>query len=289
MTSDPVHEETVSAFAREGLGAAACFVRQPSLPVVDAKLRPVSLPGGGPLLAPTGHGGLLAALTAAGALDALEAQGVEHLFFFQYPNALERVCDPAMLGYHVDAGHDATLKGFREYAPEESVGRVVETPGGLRVHEYYYAGGGDTEARGGRPPGNTNTFVFSLAFLRRCAADPPPLPWHGVPMRLPGDPRPYWRAEQFLFDLLPWAHGTGLVLAERSEAYGPLKRPEGAESPAAVRAALAREYRRWLEAAGATLRPGATVEVRPSFAQDAAETALRVNPGDAFDDGTVLV
>ena len=54
-----------------------------------------------PALNPDGHGGSLKALRQAGAIDHMQASGIEHLCYFQVDNPNVHVIDPLFLGLHV--------------------------------------------------------------------------------------------------------------------------------------------------------------------------------------------
>ena len=81
---------------------------------------------------------MLDALVAAGLLDRLSGLGIRYLFAFQYPNVLECVGDPAMLGWHDVYGHEATAKGVGGTRADEPAGRLVGADGQVRVVEYHY-------------------------------------------------------------------------------------------------------------------------------------------------------
>src|SRR5262249_21418333 len=118
MTSRAVHDRTVALFKRENsFGASASqvwFFCQELLPVLDARGNPARDEAGEWILAPAGHGGLVSTLAGSGLIETLIARGVEHLFYFQYPNVLERICDPVLLGHHDQGGHDATMQAIVE-------------------------------------------------------------------------------------------------------------------------------------------------------------------------------
>jgi UDP-N-acetylglucosamine pyrophosphorylase len=263
------------------------LVMQPSLPVLDGAGDPVPDPDGGMVRAPTGHGALPAALERSGVLADLTAAGVSDLFMFQYPNVLEHVCDPVLLGFHAARGHDATLKGVPQTLPGERVGRIVRRPGGrggVLVLEYYGVPSPGSQARWDRLAMYTGTAVWSLALLRSLAQGHHELPLHRVPHREPGSARELWKLEQFVFDLLPLASSSGVVLGRRDEEYAPVKSGTGADSLPAARAALVERARRWLAGTGAVGPAGADVEIDPGYALDAEELAERLGPGYRYPD-----
>jgi UDP-N-acetylglucosamine/UDP-N-acetylgalactosamine diphosphorylase len=288
MTSPSVHTATLAAFEREGIVREAEFIQQASLPVVGNDLQPIYSAEGQPLMAPTGHGGMFQALVTNRLIEELVVQQVNCLFFFQYPNLLENVCDPVMIGLHHVGDHDFTVKGFVDYEPDERVGRIAETDAGLRVIEYYYS-----RSQNQLPhvllPANMGTYVMSLDFLRRCSVNGVSLPWHRVALNSSPAASIRWKAEQFVFDLLLFAQRTGLLLCERRREYAPIKTQAGSDSLQSACASLLGLYRHWLKAAGAQPRvSGATVEFSPLFALDEADVVRQVKPGTVYEDGSVF-
>ena len=291
MTSAAVHEAVVDSFRRESFFGFprddVVFFPQRSLPVLDGRLEPV-VRGGAVLQSPTGHGGLLRALVDADLWERLERRGVEHLFQFQYPNVLEQVCDPRMLGFHDKSRTEVTCKGFEAPDLTEAVGRFARIAGKLRVVEYHQARGRG-EPWWPHAPANQNTFVWSLAFLRRAAAEGE-LPFHGVPHAAPGLDG-LRKVEQFVFDLLQRTTRVGLLVGSRAAEYAAVKRLEGSDSVDSARNALRHLYRSWLDGAGAVAaaaNANANVEISASFALDRGEVAGRVAPGFRYHDGLVL-
>ena len=129
VTSLQSNGPTLETFRNEGLDGVAEFVQQDSLAALDIGSKPYRQASGEPIHAPTGHGGIFATLAREGAIERLMIRGVTDLFLFQFPNVLEKLCDPLMLGFHSLYHHDMTLKGFRclSRVPKEldaSFGRI---------------------------------------------------------------------------------------------------------------------------------------------------------------------
>jgi UDP-N-acetylglucosamine/UDP-N-acetylgalactosamine diphosphorylase len=98
-----------------------------------------------------------------------------------------------------------------------------------------------------------------------------------------------WKVEQFVFDLLPYARTTGLVVVSRAEEYAPVKQSSGPDSLESAREALLRLYRNWLERAGATpADPDCLVEISPLYALDADDVSRKLPQGFRYHDGLVL-
>jgi UDP-N-acetylglucosamine pyrophosphorylase len=297
MTSAAVHDATVSAFQKELFFGVTpedvWFFQQATLPVLDSHLNPIPLPDGAYLESPTGHGGMLAALSASGALHKLKERGVEYLFHFQYPNVLERICDPVMLGYHQLGGYEATTKAVCEYSPSEKMGRCVVVGQALQVVEYYALTGVPPDSWWHAVPASIGTHVWSLAFLERCLAAGVQLPYHPAPHHGMADVSgPLRKVEQFVFDLLPYA-AAGLMITERADEYAPVKSMIGEDSLEAGQRSLARMYCKWLDQAGAQPESATgadcRVEISPHYALGAADLAGRLPRDFRYRDGLVLV
>lgn len=263
---------------------------QPSLPVVDACGVLVSGEAGAPMMAPAGHGSILSALKGSMALAWLKAAGVEHTFCFQYPNVMEVMCDPDLIGTHEVAKLDATLKAMPASEAGGRVGRLaIAASGGLRVVEYYRIDADPPLAWARKNPVNLATYVWSLSFLERCIADRIALPRRAVRHRLARDGRTLWKAEQFIFDLLEHAERTGFVLVGAADHYAVIKHRTGSDSLESARKALCLTYRRWLTAAGAvTDGVDPAVEIDPRFALGPEDLAAKIKPGFHYGDGLVL-
>jgi UDP-N-acetylglucosamine/UDP-N-acetylgalactosamine diphosphorylase len=87
--------------------------------------------------------------------------------------------------------------------------------------------------------------------------------------------------ERFIFDLLQSAERAIVVEIDAARGFAPVKNASGEkqDTPEAVQAALIALHTGWLREAGATVDPGAPVEISPLFALDAVELATRIPPG----------
>src|SRR5438270_2144598 len=120
---------------------------------------------GEPILCPTGHGGMLKGLAESGHLERLVNDGVEFIFYFQYPNVLEKVCDPVMLGYHCMGQYEVTTKDFHTYGADELLGRIVSCGKSLRVVEYFAVSPTSRPSWWNAAPASMATHVWNVSFL----------------------------------------------------------------------------------------------------------------------------
>ncbi len=269
MTSEATDAATRSAFAEAGhFGLPArdvFFLCQGMITSfdVDGKLileRPDRI-----FVNPDGHGGSLTALLASGALDDMERRGITTIFYYQVDNPMIEIGDPVLLGFHAQAGAQASCKSLRKREPAEKMGVFARIDGRIGVVEYTEITPEQRDARdrSGRllfDAGNLAVHAFEVEFVREIAAEAERwLPWHasakkiptidasGAPVE-PSEPNGL-KLERFVFDALRAAETVCIVEAARDE-YGPVKNASGSDSPQSSREALSAHYRRWIEAAG---------------------------------------
>ena len=311
MTSPATDEPTREEFAARnyyGLGEGnVVFFRQGTMPAVDDATGEALLAAKDAVaVSPDGHGGLVAALKTRGVLDDMRRRGVTTLYYHQVDNPTAIVCDPAFLGWHRRLGGQVSTKVVAKTSPGEKMGVVCDLDGATRIIEYSDLpddAAARTDADGGLLlwAGNTAIHCFERAFLERLAEEGEAgagLPFHVAHKKVPhlgaagdlvepAEPNAY-KFERFIFDALPLAEVAPVIETDRAREFNPVKNAEGADSPATARAALAALHRGWLEAAGAQVADGVTVEIPPSFALDAAGVKAKVEPGTRYDADTVL-
>lgn len=226
---------------------------------------------------PCGHGGVVPALAASGAIDEMDRRGITQLFYYQVDNPLVRIADPVYLGLHVAENAEMSCKVIPKRDPMDRVGHVACVDGRLGVVEYTEISDRDRDARTASGElvywaGSIAIHVFDVSFLRRCAADVDALlPWHASAKKIPflddagrlvqpGSPNGL-KFERFVFDALPAARNALVLETRRDEEYEPVKNASGSESPETARDALVSLYCRWLSVAGVAPPPaGARIE-----------------------------
>jgi UDP-N-acetylglucosamine/UDP-N-acetylgalactosamine diphosphorylase len=310
MMTSPDNTNATEEFWRRnryfGLEHVRIF-EQGRLPAVDPESAKVLLADKGRIaLSPSGHGGTLAALAAAGSdgrpspLDEMARLGIDTIFYFQVDNPMVKIADPSFIGPHLQANAEASFKVIEKIQPDEKLGVVVEYDGGLRVIEY-----SDLPARLGeeREPdgslrhwaGSIAVHLFERSFLERLAAASIELPFHRAVKKVqyidekgtlivPDAPNAI-KFESFIFDTLPLAERSVLVETDRSVEFEPLKNATGPDSPATVRARMTELFAGWLEGAGARVERSADgsipfdIEISPLFALSASELKSKIEPG----------
>ncbi|CAG0992543.1 UDP-N-acetylglucosamine/UDP-N-acetylgalactosaminediphosphorylase [Myxococcaceae bacterium] len=295
MTSAATHAATRSFFAGKAHfdlpQEEVFFFSQRSVPAVDFEGRMLLDAPDHVFESPDGHGGVIPALAASGALDDLESRGISSVFLWQIDNPLVRIADPVYLGLHAAVGAEASCKVVAKRDPLEKVGHVAMVDGRLGIIEYTEIDATHREARDERGDlvywaGGISIYVFETDFLRRVSADAERrLPFHASPKRIPALDRSGrrvepiepngWKLERFVFDALPAARTT-LVVETTREEYSPLKNASGSESPETVRRDLSTLYRRWLVEAGIEPPPeDALIELDQSLFDGAVDLRER--------------
>ncbi len=285
------------------------FVVQGTLPAVDRADGAILLEAPDRIaLSPDGHGGLLSALRASGALDEMAAEGVETVFTFQVNNPMLSVCRADLIGHHVAAGADMSSMVVRKLGPEEKLGVIARVDGRTGVVEYSdlpdeLAHRRDADGELTHWAGSIAVHCIEVAFVRDLTEGGLRLPFHRAVKRVPhvnAEGRPAdpeepnaVKFETFLFDALPRARRSVTVEARREDEFSPIKNAEGADSPATARRDLNRLYARWLEEAGASVGRGPDgeppdIEIDPRRALDAQELARSLPAGTTVDGPTVL-
>lgn len=284
MTSEATDAPTRALFAREasfGLPAGdVCFFRQRMMPAIDFEGRLILDRPDHVFESPDGHGGVIPALAASGALDDLEARGCTHVFYYQVDNPLVRIADPVYLGLHTDSGAEVSCKVVAKRDPMEKVGHVALVDGRVGIVEYTEIDPAQRDARDTsgalvHRAGAISIYVWETTLLRRLSRDADRvLPFHASPKPIPTvdeagravtpSAANGWKLERFVFDGLRCAKRVAVVETDREE-YSPVKNACGGESPMTAKRDLSALYRAWLAEAGIALPPGAgLVEVDES-------------------------
>lgn len=289
------------------------FFVQGQLPAVDRVTgNPLFAEPGRLALAPDGHGGCLYAMARRDsaddrtALDWLDAQGADTVFYYQVDNPMVHVADPWFLGLHEQARSQVSFKVVAKVEPAEKVGVVCVLPDGRKgVIEYSdlpkaLAEKRDAAGRLAFRAGSIAVHIFRTDFLKQLTTGNTRLPFHKAVKKVP-----YWdteasvkvepaepnavKFEAFIFDTLPMAERSLIVEADRTAEFEPLKNATGPDSPETVRAALTRTAAATLESFGIKVprdtagHPAFAMELDPCLEVNLEAVAKRVGPGLKID------
>ncbi|MEZ6126942.1 MAG: UDPGP type 1 family protein [Planctomycetaceae bacterium] len=299
MTSSATHADTVRFFEQQnyfGLDRADVhFFQQGSLPAMDLQTGRLLMADRAHLcLSPDGHGGLVTALESSGLMQAMSDRGVDHFFYHQVDNPTAILCDPVLIGLHLQAESELTTNVVRKLAPTERMGVLVDVGGHLEIIEYSelnetQAAATDDSGQWIFWAGNTAIHVFCRKFLERIAAGSGQLALHVANKKVPcldenGQPfEPETpnaaKFERFIFDALPLAANALIVEGNRGREFNPVKNADGNDSPATCRAALKRIAQQWLQSAGCNPDLAQSMEISPLQALDEQEFATGIRTG----------
>jgi UDP-N-acetylglucosamine/UDP-N-acetylgalactosamine diphosphorylase len=299
MTS-PLNSADTRAFFRDnnwfGRNPADTFLfEQGTMPSItfDGKLileTPASL-----ALNPDGHGGAIRALHASGALEDMQARGVEHMSYFQVDNPMVRIADPVFLGLHASgegSSGEMSSKMVAKRNAAEKVGVFCEVAGKTAVIEYSdmpaeLTNSLDAHGKLRFNAGSIAIHAISVEFMQRLTQGDFALPFHRAKKKVP-----YWcdtqrktvepaepnaiKFEAFIFDALGLAKKSLVMETSRTEEFAPLKNATGEDSPAWSHQIQSNRNGDWLEKFGVKIprKPNGDVDARIEIA---AETALEAD------------
>lgn len=307
MTSPPTHDETTEFLTKHKFfGMNPDHVRifcQGTMPAVDDDGKMLLDSKGEIFESPNGHGGTLAGLVDNGCLEHARALGVKHLFYGQVDNPLVQICDPAIVGFHINSGSEMTSQVVRKNDPLQKVGNVVTAEGKVQIIEYSdlpeeFARQTDDDGNLRLWAGSIAVHVFDVGFLEKSSGEAETLPFHRARKKVPyvdatgnavspAEPNAT-KFERFIFDLLPFAKNAIVCEVDAADGFCALKNaaPAPAETEAHVREAISDLHRRWLEAAGVEVAAGVKVELSPLFAVDADVVKEKFAAGTVIDEDT---
>lgn len=310
MTSPPTHEETTSFLEKHNyFGFNKDDVKifcQGVMPAVDSEGKILLEEKGKIFCSPDGHGGTLKALDVNGCLDDMAKRGIEHLFYGQIDNPLIQVCNPALVGYHVQSKSEMTSQVVRKNEPLQKVGNVVQVDGKVQIIEY-----SDLPEENARQTnedgslklwaGSIAVHIFKLDFLQASAANADSLPFHRAHKKVayldkdgkkiePEKPNAI-KFEKFIFDLLPSAKNAIVCEVDPKAGFCAVKNapPAASETPAHVKQAISDLHRSWLVSSGAEVADNINVEISALYATDAEALKNKLPSNTKIDSDTFFV
>lgn len=307
MTSPQNHESTLAYFRKHewfSLGERTVrLFEQGTLPSLAADGKILLAARDSIALNPDGHGGAVRALSASGALDEMQREGIDTLSYFQIDNPLAKAIDPLFLGLHAahpESSSEVSSKVVAKRDAQEKVGVFCRRGGRSLVMEYsdlpaHLAQAVGVDGSLVHFAGSIAIHVFSRAFLDQLARAGHELPLHRAVKKVPfvdlatgelTEPSTAnaIKLESFIFDSVPLAARSLIFETAREEEFAPIKNTDGEDSPATSARAQSNRAARWLEQCGVTIERSthdggydATIELSPITALDAEQLALCSN------------
>lgn len=318
LTSEINNDATVAAFdANDYFGLAresVHFIVQGLVPAVDYEGKILLAEKGKIAMTPDGHGGSLRALVRSGAVDTMQAQGIDIVSYFQVDNPIVQCIDPAFVGFHVLGQSELSSKMVPKAYPLEKVGHFCVQNGQALVVEYSdmpEAMQQETNEDGSIRfnGGSVAIHIFDRDFIERAGGSGAgaKLPFHRADKKIPfvntaGETiKPEApngvKFEMFVFDALPLAKNPVIIEAARADDFSPVKNAEGVDSPKTCKEDQLRMFARWLKAAGETITtdetglPSITFEISHRFAADQSDFISQwaaLDPKPEIKDGVVI-
>lgn len=275
MTSPINHVETEAIFREKnffGLGEENVMLfQQGMLPCLTTDGKIILETKSKVAMAPDGNGGIYPSLLSSGALEQMEARGVQYLHIFSIDNALVKPADPVFIGHCIAQKADCGNKSVWKSNPHEKVGVVALRDGKPCVVEYSeiskeMAEQTDANGRLVFGAGNICNHFYTLDFLRNQVLKNMGDLYHIAHKKIP-----YYDAEQdatvtpetnsgikletFIFDVFPLSQNFAVFEAERTDEFAPVKNAPGSstDSPDTARAMISNLSKLWLKKAGAKL------------------------------------
>ncbi|MEC8614867.1 MAG: UDPGP type 1 family protein, partial [Verrucomicrobiota bacterium] len=274
LTSEINKDSTVAAFKAAdffGLSRESVhFIVQGLVPAVDYDGKILLAEKGKIAMTPDGHGGSLRALVRSGAVDAMEAKGIDIVCYFQVDNPIVQCIDPAFIGFHVLGQSELSSKMVPKAYALEKVGLFCIQNGGTLVVEYSDMPKEmqeETKVDGGIRfnAGSVAIHIFDREFIARTggSGEGSKLPFHRADKKIPHvnaagkmiqpeSPNGV-KFEMFVFDALPLAKNPVIIEAERAYDFSPVKNAKGVDSPQSCKEDQLRMFARWLKAAGESI------------------------------------
>ncbi|MDQ8193318.1 UDPGP type 1 family protein [Coraliomargarita sp. SDUM461004] len=318
LTSEINNDATVAAFESAnffGLEPESVhFIVQGLVPAVDYDGKILLAEKGKIAMTPDGHGGSLRALVRSGAVDAMQAQGIDIVSYFQVDNPIVQCIDPVFIGFHVLGQSELSSKMVPKAYALEKVGHFCVQNNKALVVEYSDmpdAMQQETTPEGGIRfnGGSVAIHVFDRDFIARAGGSgaDSKLPFHRADKKIPyineagevirPDAPNGVKFEMFVFDALPLAKNPVIIEAARADDFSPVKNAEGVDSPQSCKEDQRRMFARWLKAAGVSVDtdetglPAITFEISHRFAADEADFIAQwasLDPKPVIEDGVVI-
>lgn len=316
MTS-PINDDDTRAFFRDnnyfGLERTSIFMLpQGVLPSFDDDGRFMLASAGSVAVNPDGHGGALRALRTSGAIEDMQARGIEQLSYFQVDNPTVHVLDPLFIGLHVaseQSSGEMSSKMVPKVDAAEKVGVFCSVEGKTMVIEYSdlpeeLMNSRDESGALRFMAGSIAIHLLSVDFIARMTSGDQGsrLPLHrarkAVPHVCPDTGKEVHpegpnatKLEMFIFDAIPHAERSMVYETDRVEEFAPIKNAEGVDSAVSSHGLQLERAARWLEQAGVNVPRGedgaplASVEITAERALSMAdmpggELPEDLQPGD---------
>lgn len=289
MTSHANHEPTVAFFEENdyfGLDTdSVSFFKQGRMPAVDFDGKIILESKSTIAMSPDGHGGALRALKRSGALDEMDAAGIEVISYFQVDNPLVQAVDPTFIGFHLKSGSSMSSKMIPKAYEKEKLGHFCIQDGTIMIVEYSdmpdeLCSLRDHDGKLSFRSGSVAIHMISVSLARKLASGEGEftLPFHRADKKisyagengetLEAESANGVKFEMFVFDAIPFAENPLVLETSRLSDFSPVKNAEGVDSPESCLADQNKLARVWLENLGVKVPSSyeGNIEISPLYA-----------------------
>jgi UDP-N-acetylglucosamine/UDP-N-acetylgalactosamine diphosphorylase len=216
------------------------FFPQKVLPLLDEEGNWFYEKPGRLAMGPDGNGSVFACLAESGLIERWEKRGIQAVSILPVDNPLADPFDPFLFHEISRYNCDIVAQAIRRIDPEEKLGLFVKQGEQMSVIEYTELSADQRYARNSDgslffPYGNLGGLACSLSLIKKSATTL--LPWHIAQKKADAYGRGEIlcsKCERFIFDILPLAKRSSLLLYSRENCYAPLKCRTGPSGPHAV-------------------------------------------------------
>ena len=226
MTSPLNHDIT-----RRSFPSTVDLFSQNLVPLLDLEKNPLSEKR------PNGNGEVFKRFIESGLYEKWKETGVEFVQVILIDNPLAEPFDSNQIGIHSKKGVEWTIKAVHR-EKNENVGVIGKKEGKLCIVEYSENPPSDWNLA------NIGLFSVHMDFIKKVKEAP--LPIHIVKKFIEG--KPFYKQETFIFDLLPFADRSEVILYPRELTFAPLKNRD--DVGLVQRALLERDRRAFMDLSG---------------------------------------
>lgn len=228
-----------------------CFFTQTNLPFLDDKGNAFLESMFKIAQGPDGNGSIFEAFERAGICEKWKSKGISYINVVLIDNPITDPFDAELVGFHQRQQADVTIKAVFKTYPEEKVGVLANCEGHLEIREYSELSDEERHAKDSDGNllyrcANISQYCLDIDFVSSISKKSFPLHLAYKKAKyldnageevLPESPNA-WKFEKFIFDMLPFAKKSEVLVYPRSKCFAPLKNSTGENSPETVQKAL---------------------------------------------------
>lgn len=248
---------------------------------------------------PDGTAGVYGALKRNGLLDHANNNDIDYFSFINVDNPIVEIFDPSFIGLMIKNNSEFGSKVIKKVDPQEKVGLVCKVDDKSTILEYSNISEDLLKARTDDGElllnnANLNILMIKRSFINKISSDDnikyivahkqiPHLTSSGEFIN-PKQPNGY-KFERLVFDAMPLANNTSIILANREDEFAPVKNASGNDSPQTSKEMVTNKAKRWMLSSGidkTIVDELIFVEISPLFALTQNEFSKKINENLIF-------